>query len=388
MGPVSGLRWWAWAAVAAVVVAVSAAWWLGRPAPSPPGPGPTPIVFVHGMGASAADVGTAQFSRLLGGLARDFPHPGVCQTDAQPDRPWEGSPCVFRYVEDRAEAGEPGPAGSGPNDSQSGIEENADKLARDVDQVFRRAGGRRVVVIGYSMGGTIVRAFLSLHARQADEQVAGAVLLQPVTTGSWAFAPDVRRHLDGPVGQVLAEAVSRGAAARFGVDLSRPAFRDLRPRSALLRRVAPLPVPRRVSTYTFWGDVTLSVSGRLLGRDVNATLAVGDLAALPGDPDPHALPVLGGQRFRPPDPAAGAEAVEVAHRARVEVSGAELAAIATACGFPGRADCRQTVLDTFDVPSLHWRVAGSLDTITVDPPWSGEVSLQEAIVEAVRRAQR
>ena len=77
-----------------------------------------PVIFVHGMGSSAAEVGETQFAALLEGVAREYPSPPICQKDAQIGRAWKGSPCVFRYVEDKAETD------GGPNDSQSAVQDN------------------------------------------------------------------------------------------------------------------------------------------------------------------------------------------------------------------------------------------------------------------------
>ena len=372
-------------ALASLVAAVATTAWLvgRREAPAPPARPPRPVIFVHGMGGNAADIGVRglAFDPLLPRIAAEFPRPGICQRDAQP-RPWDGSPCVFRYVGDRAVAGEPGAAC--PCDSQSGLEENARKLAAEIGEVFRNAGGARVVLIGYSMGGAIIRAYLGLFSTEADRQVEAAILIDPVTTGSWAFGLDVREEFDDPGLRLLAEILSRAAAANLNVDLDRPAYRDLQPLSEIYRRVAELPLPATVSTYTFWGNIRVDATAGVLG--LHRELDAGDLALLAGDPDPSALPPLGGQRFLP-DPGAGAEALEVPHSARMTLGPGDLAYLASAClGLDPGTECLDAADSVFDVPNAHWRISGELGTIRVDSPeLGGEVSLEDAILAAVRR---
>jgi len=370
-------------ALVAIPIVGLAAWILTRAAPPVPEPTSAPVIFVHGMGASAADMGVRHlaFDPLLPRIAAELPRPGVCQRDAQP-RPWGGSPCVFRYVGDRATAGEPG--ATCPCDSQSGIEENARKLAAEIEEVFGNAGGTRVILIGFSMGGAILRTYLGLFAEEADRQVAAAILIDPATTGSWAFGLDVRDEFDDPAVGLLAEVLTRVAATNLNVDLERPAFRDLQPRSAIYRRVAALPLPRTVSTYTFWGDIRVEATAGVLG--LGRELAAGDLTLLPGDPDPSVLPPLGGQRFLPA-PAPGAEALDVPHSARMTLGPEELGRLAAACATldPG-TECADAAGTIFDLPNAHWRISGELGEIRVDAPaLGGEVSLEDAILAAVRR---
>jgi pimeloyl-ACP methyl ester carboxylesterase len=360
--------------VAVVATAAVATWLAVR---EPPRLGP-PVVFVHGMGASAADMGTTggQFDRLLPRLAEAHPHPGVCMADAQSDRPWDGSPCVFRYVEDAAAGG----------DSQSGVEENAEKLAKEVAEVHRRAGGRRVVLVGYSMGGTIVRAYLGLHAADAGRLVASAVLIDPATAGSWGYALDVRERFDNPVAATIAEALSGLAADIMDLDLDRPAFRDLRPRNELYRRLAALPLPRTVSYYTFWGDARLVI--RPLPVDTGLPqlhLEVGDLWLLPGDPDPARLPDLGGQRLRPPVDAP-AEALEIRHRHDTVLDPARVALVVGAC-LDIRLRCLAVLRSVANLPAAHWRIPFTIGEIRVDHPAFGQTSLEDAVIRAVGRSE-
>ncbi|HWC32938.1 MAG TPA: alpha/beta fold hydrolase [Actinomycetota bacterium] len=370
------------AAAAVVVAAAGAAWLLagGRGEPVPRLA--RPVVFVHGMSASAATMGTrgGQFHPLLPRISASFPRPGVCQLDAEP-RPWNGSPCVFRYVDDIAATSEPG--ARCPCDSQSGILENARKLAADVSEVSANAGGDRVILVGYSMGGAIVRAYLGLFHERADREVAAAVLVDPATTGSWAFVLDARRHIDDPLFRLLAGAASRFVASRSGVALDSPAFADLQPRSPAYRAVAALPLPRTVSTYTFWGDIRLEIAPAAFG--IERTVEIGDVALLPGDPDPTALPALGGQRFRPTGLIPPAEALEIRHTRHLRLTPGDVADLSAAC-LERTAGCVDTAIELLDIPDSHSNVPTALARIVVEPSaLGGRRTLEDAILVAIAR---
>lgn len=365
------------------------------PAPRAAQDGPPPVVFVHGMGASAADVGVAPapgapapFGALLTAIADTNPRPGVCQEAAQPGRPWDGSPCVFRYVDDAAGATDGLP---GPNDSQSGVRENADKLAGEVAEVAATSG-RRVVLVGYSMGGAIIRTYLATRAAEAERDVAGVVLVNAVTQGSWGFAAvgEIPKRVPGPLGQRLMLVLRSLAAGAAAVDFDRPAANDLRPRSALFRDITARPVPSSISYATFWGDIRVVVRRGLLVYDLPASElpSLGDLGLLPGDPDPSALPELGGQRFTPRvDP--GYEALDIPHTARIELEPETIRTVVDACGHrppPGAPACTELLAGAFEVPNEHTSVALRMPEVVVEhEALGGRVSLVEAILTVIGR---
>jgi pimeloyl-ACP methyl ester carboxylesterase len=348
----------------------------------------SPVIFVHGMGGNAADVGTTQFADLLQGVARAHPTPDICQRDAQPDRPWTGSPCVFRFVEDMAEDDR------GPNDSQSAVRDNARKLADEVEEVAKNTQ-RRVILVGYSMGGAIIRTYLT--SEDASERVEAVVLIDGVASGSWgyAFAGAVPRRASGKLGDRLSEVMRSTAASTAAVDFDRPATRDLSPRSELFRSIAPMRLPRDVDYYTFWGDIRISVERSLLGYELPAyeMPSVGDLGLLPGSPDPKELPELGGQRFSPPVDDAH-EALDVPHRTRIRLDANVIGDLISQCGRPpdddgpsdgGRA-CRALVAEHFRIPNTHTAIPTSMAKVTVsDERLGGRVSLLEAVLEAIAR---
>jgi pimeloyl-ACP methyl ester carboxylesterase len=350
----------------------------------------SPVIFVHGMGGNAADVGTTQFGDLLVAVARAHPTPDICQRDAQPDRPWTGSPCVFRFVEDMAERDR------GPNDSQSAVRDNAGKLADEIEEVASNTQ-RRVILVGYSMGGAIIRTYLALHRADADERVEAVVLIDGVASGSWgyAFAGAVPRRASGKLGDRLSEVMRSMAASSAAVNFDRPATRDLSPRSELFRTIAPMPLPQDVDYYTFWGDIRISVERSLLAYELPAydMPSVGDLGLLPGSRDPTELPELGGQRFSPPVDGAH-EALDVPHRTRIRLDAQVIGDLISQCGRPptkdgpsegGRA-CRALAAEHFRIPNTHTAIPTSMAKVTVsDERLGGRVSLLDAVLEAIRR---
>lgn len=325
-----------------------------------------PVIFVHGMSGDARAVAAANgpFSLLLEAVAERYPRPGVCQREAQPTAAWDGSPCVFRYADDVAVGGT----------STSSVRANAHKLASEVAEVAA-AAGQPVVLVGFSMGGTIIRTFVSLWARDASELVRGVVILHGAVSGSWLLAGDaaVRDFLAGAPEPF--DLIVDGLA----VDLpASPAARDLTPGSDLMRRLATAPPPRDVAYTTVWGDIEVVVD--MPGAEPFSLPPIGDVVILPGPDDPSAVPGLGGQRFSP-----GPGAIEIRHGDRIEVGLDELGRIAAACAIPLPPDCRAGVRTALDSPSAHWRVASSLDRIRVEDSPLGDGTLLDLVVEAIGR---
>jgi alpha-beta hydrolase superfamily lysophospholipase len=101
---------------------------------------------------------------------------------------------------------------------------------RDIEAAVRWSlehGARRVVLVGQSMGGGIVAAFLR-HSPLAA-MVARVVLDAPMLDLHAAVDYQVRRHTSPVVGRLLAPLVwmaERTARLRFGVDWSAIAYLD------------------------------------------------------------------------------------------------------------------------------------------------------------------
>jgi pimeloyl-ACP methyl ester carboxylesterase len=328
---------------------------------------PPPVIFVHGMSGDAREVGApgGSFDTLLPALAERYPSPDACSPAAQPARAWAGSPCVFRYVDDVATGGR----------SQSGVEANADKLATEVAEMVGRTD-EPVVLMGFSMGGAIVRAYLSLHPVEAAENVRGAVILHGAVSGSWLLAgEDAATRFADPFPAEVLEILGRLAD---DVEPS-PAVADLTPGSPLMRRLAERPPPASIAYTTVWGDIRVTLD--LPGPDVELP-SLGDIVLLPGDRDPGEVPELGGQRFAP-----GPSAVEIRHGDRLTLGLADLTDLTLACALPLDPGCRSSVQRALRSPSAHWRIPSSLDDISIERSPLGAGTLEELVIEAVGRPE-
>ena len=341
--------------VAAAVVAVV----MARDEPPPP------VIFLHGMSGDARDVGVrgGSFSTLLPALAERYPQPEACPAGAQPNRPWDGSPCVFRYVDDVALGGR----------SQSAVEDNADKLAVEVAEVVANTG-QSAVLVGFSMGGAIIRAYLSLHPEHAARYVRGAVILHGAVSGSWLLAGegalrDFTAGAPGEVGDILGRLAD-------GVRRS-PAVRDLTPGSGLMRRLAASPPPADIAYTTVWGDIEVTLE--LPGPSIDLP-SLGDVVLLPGPADPTEVAELGGQRFAP-----GPSAIEIRHGDRISLGAGDLGELTLACSLPFAPDCRTAVRTAFASPSAHWSIPESMDEIRIERSPLGAGTLEELVIEAVGR---
>jgi pimeloyl-ACP methyl ester carboxylesterase len=274
------------------------------------------------------------------------------------------------------------------------VRDNADKLAREVEEVWRNADEAPVTLIGYSMGGAIIRTYLATHREDAERFVDTVVLIDAVASGSWgyAFASEVPRRVGGSLGARLSELMRSFAATASAVDFDRPATRDLSPRSELFRTIAPMPLPKNVDYYTFWGDIRVVIERQLLHYELPAFAlpSVGDLGLLPGDPDPSSLPELGGQRFSPPVDDEHV-ALDVPHETRIALQAGVISTLIDACGrkpgaTPAQEACGALLGKHFQVPNTHTAVPTQLGRIMVDESQlGGRVSLLDAVAEAVAR---
>ena len=298
---------------------------------------------------------------------------------------------VFRYVEDLA---------GGTGDSQSSVSVNSIKLAADIDDLLNDNPGRKVTLIGFSMGTAIIRGYLALFP-DAEQKVDAVIFLEGAHQGAWLLK--VRERLSlwsvasliaraDPTWFLFLTAVDAVVFEEFGIDVNRPAAADLTPDSEWYRSVnRPVttafdgttnsePVPPETSYFNFYGDIGVELEASLWRfRLRTPRVSFGDLVLLPGDDSPIATPLLGGARFVAsvnPERKSEQWAMESPFRLNLESLRRYLR---------GEATAKEAISGLVDAPPSHTKIHDNMLEIMVDDRVSGGgiVSLAREIVEIV-----
>lgn len=272
----------------------------------PPSTGMTEIIYVHGISGNSDEV---RFLDVLEPLENVAPgqqvRPFVFYQDASsydaggacdsrdavpPSDPNGGMPFDPAWVDDTI------------CDSQSALTLNAVLLHADIQEAFARSG-RKVIVVGHSMGAAIIRGFLAYSAELGDDVAAtmvdSAFFIEGAQDGSRPFQAMLElNESDNILHRVLAEALLSGLDA----NALRPALGDLVPQSDWYEWVNPeaAHVPD-LPYFNVYGD--LEITHRECGflvwckPEPKTLFALGDIALLNGTDDPHDLPGTGGARF-------------------------------------------------------------------------------------------
>lgn len=283
-----------------------------------------PIIFLHGINEDANVIeGHQEWTSLFEALTITF-DPTAIE--------------AFCYHDDRAYADPTQPANCLPPGaspcasscvSQSGVDINAVDLAEDVIALYGRTG-KRVTLMGYSMGTAIIRTLLAGclntpatldsdndgDTDQAACQTAAAEInqvffLNGVQQGSWLMT--VKRGLDAATlaGEGIPAAGSSPFASalpsieqgifgsikdRMGLDANSAAAADLTPLSANILAHNSVPLPPGVSAYAFYGNIQLQLglNEYVYPAAGQTPLPLGDLVLLAQQDDPRATPPWGG----------------------------------------------------------------------------------------------
>ena len=308
-----------------------------------------PIIFVHGTNEDAADF-TAQmhtdfhdadqssdgseqtFTALFEALTLKYDTrymEALCYVD---DRAYDhgGAPSGCRFPLDPvtySTACAPNDANH-PCESQSSVDENALLLARTVEALSAEAasagaGTTKVTLIGYSMGGAVIRSFLAgcpipvaPYLTQRCPNVASKIdqvfFVDPDQQGSWALTINKGLNaatLNGdasipnpitPFSSVLPllqQSIYDQLRSRMGLDLHSATVTDQTPQSDSILAHDQSPPPSDIAYYNFFGDVQLRLGINAYGLPLSPgtpTLNLGDLVILAQDDHATLAPQWGG----------------------------------------------------------------------------------------------
>lgn len=375
------------------------AWILGTLALAAPSHAQNPaVVYVHGVSENACAPGNMR--DVLRVVGERLPQTGFrAQGGAACRKVQPGeNPLRFRYVQDKHEANDEDKGFGRGGSSQSGARRNATALRDYIDRLTEKGEGK-VMLVGFSMGGLIIRTYLSDHRGHANEKVAGVVFIESALQGSLfglaakaANASEARRVCEAqdsfPGGSTLCLGLLSLIRQEFELENEDAiAFRDLSPASEIVRQNASATPPEKPRYLTVPGDIRLRLPRNALGEWVfgrpNEELPVGDGVIPVGDSDPGGTPPLGGASFKP------------------QGYHARLSPLIRTCGIANRD--LQLLVDAFLVgsaldtkakleclraaPEAHWNINARSGEIRPDREMALPQLVSEFLVDACRAAR-
>jgi pimeloyl-ACP methyl ester carboxylesterase len=271
---------------------------------------PKPVIFVHGIQQEAFGAG---FSTILGDseIAPSVEH-FIYYQDAAPEHC--GQPMLLATDPPYPIPVMPSYDGvSLPGqfcDSESDFKQNVLLLHRDVQAAYEASGGQKVIVFGYSMGGPIIRGFLSYSMSLPGDQVAATMVDSVILVAGAMDGSAVSQCKSGgecPPGvnaAALITAQGLGFAEDDEINGSRPAIQELAPRSQWYEWANPVELPA-IGYYEAHAEMReVRVQVRAGRSSVEKVIwYAGDGILAPGTSDPFDLPRLGGAKFSRPNTA-------------------------------------------------------------------------------------
>jgi len=171
-----------------------------------------------------------------------------------------------------------------PSDSWTGVDRAAARLAADLRARARERPGIPVDLVGHSLGGVVIEAFLKEHYAGHEKEYPrlGRVVTLASPHGGSALAGRFVSYATVPLLGRLLDAVADVAGT---IPPSSPTARDVAPGSATLRRLRSRPLPAGVAVTTIGAvdDVIVTADRtRLAGAEhvVVNPRGVGDHAAI------------------------------------------------------------------------------------------------------------
>jgi hypothetical protein len=268
------------------------------------------LIYVHGINENAGKAGTQpDFPSVFNNIPNVTYSGFIYYEDAGQVDPRLGlgscgSGLPINVLDKAASVGMPiissDATGTPTCDGSSDIGINAIKLEEQINAEYM-SSGRPVILVGYSMGASIIRGMIAYsQARRdqiADTMIDSVSFIHGVQQGSYLANGGQFAAGSPPFGKAFTD-VSR----LFNLPLDRPASQELQDGSAWFTWVnshsTKLPPIPYFNTY---GDIHVSsrvcVIPDLFGCLDVGDAAVGDIVILPGTDNPTDTPILGGQKF-------------------------------------------------------------------------------------------
>lgn len=191
-------------------------------------------------------------------------------------------------------------------DSQSDLAVNSALLHQDIQQAYCGSGGQSVVLVGFSMGGAVIRGALSYSESLQDgvdsTMVDSVFFFESAHDGSyWATCLTAGR-CPGEIPKALIDLIN-GSPWGPQISTSRPAVQQMTPGSAWYQWANSHTLPA-IGYYNFYGDIryTEETSWGGFHRRTKFWFGIGDLVFYPGpSSDPYDFPSGGAARFSRPN---------------------------------------------------------------------------------------
>jgi pimeloyl-ACP methyl ester carboxylesterase len=193
-------------------------------------------------------------------------------------------------------------------DSESDFKQNVLLLHRDVQAAYEASGGQSVILMGYSMGGAIIRGLLSYSMSLPSDPVAATMIDSVIlVAGAVDGSSGAQCKLEGkcPPGvnaAALIIAQGLGFVEYDQVNGSRPAIQELLPRGQWYQWANPVALPA-IGYYETHAEMhAVSIQTRLGRSSLEKVIwEAGGGVLAPGTSDPFDLPRLGGAKFSRPN---------------------------------------------------------------------------------------
>jgi hypothetical protein len=281
-----------------------------KPGAKPVGGPQAQVLFLHGVDQSASD---NVFSSLFDKVAAAVPGVKIDRYDYFQDKVGSTPTGCDPLANSQQPVTIPAQTAGLPYDlsqnkpprcdSEGDLGQNAIRLDQKIRQMYQ-SSGRKVILVGYSMGGETIRSFLAYSTSVGDGVASGmvdsVVTMHGVQQGSWfALGAPTLAGLPEWLGTPVDNFIHQWAP-----DPRRLATQQFNPRGNYLHWVhghsSKLP---DVPYYNTWGDERISVQHCFLpfhhGCVEVDTSVWGDVVLLPGTDVPTQDTLLGGERFLP-----------------------------------------------------------------------------------------